>query len=75
METIRRCSTLRAASSPPTLRQGIYLKDSDTFLEEINPGNTLNGTVVFDIPKKAKPDYLLLKSGVWGFDECVEVEV
>ena len=37
----------------------IYLEDSYTFLTEINPGNTLKGTVVFDIPKKAKPDYLL----------------
>jgi hypothetical protein len=30
-------------------------------LEEINPGNQLTGTIVFDIPK---PFQLLLKSGV-----------
>ena len=33
----------------------IYLDDAQTFLEQINPGNTVNGVVVFDIPKDAKP--------------------
>jgi Domain of unknown function (DUF4352)/Protein of unknown function (DUF2510) len=44
--------------------------DSDPF-GEINPGNTLKTTVPFDISKRAKPDYLLLKAGVWGFSEGV----
>jgi hypothetical protein len=52
----------------------IYLDDSDVF-GEINPGNTLKTTVPFDIPKKAKPDYLLLKAGVWGFSEGVRVNL
>ena len=34
---------------------GIYLDDSQTFIEEINPGNSLTGIVVFDVPKNAKP--------------------
>ena len=39
--------------------------DSDPY-GEINPGNTLETTVPFDVSKRAKPDYLLLKAGVWG---------
>jgi hypothetical protein len=27
---------------------------------------TLKTTVPFDVSKRAKPDYLLLKAGVWG---------
>jgi hypothetical protein len=46
-----------------------------TFLEEINPGNQVKGTLVFDIPKKSKPDKLLLKAGVLGFSEGVIVDV
>jgi hypothetical protein len=33
----------------------IYLGDSRSFLEQINPGNTVKGIVVFDIPKAASP--------------------
>ncbi len=33
---------------------GIYLDKSNTFLNQINPGNSVDGTIVFDIPKDAK---------------------
>lgn len=33
----------------------IYLPESQSLYEEINPGNTLTGTVVFDIPADAVP--------------------
>jgi hypothetical protein len=33
----------------------IYLEDNDVFLNEINPGNTVKGILVFDMPKDAKP--------------------
>lgn len=33
----------------------IYLDQSQSFLNEINPGNAVNGIVVFDIPKDAQP--------------------
>jgi len=33
----------------------IYLDDSDSLLEEINPGNTLNSKVVFDVPAGTTP--------------------
>ncbi|PZR55012.1 DUF4352 domain-containing protein [Xylanimonas oleitrophica] len=29
---------------------GIYLEDSNAFLKEINPGNTVEGILVFDVP-------------------------
>jgi hypothetical protein len=50
----------------------IYLDDSDVW-GEINPGNTLKTVVPFDVPKKTKPDYLLLKAGVWGASDGVKV--
>jgi hypothetical protein len=33
---------------------GLYLEDSKSFLEEINPGNGVNGTLVYDVPKSLK---------------------
>lgn len=52
----------------------IYMDDSGIW-GEINPGNTLKTTVPFDIPKKAKPDHLLLKAGVWGASDGVRVKL
>ena len=33
----------------------IYVKDNKVFLEEINPGNAVKGTLVFDMPKGTEP--------------------
>lgn len=33
---------------------GIYLENSEAFLNEINPGNSVNGILVFDVPKGTK---------------------
>lgn len=33
----------------------IYLDESKSFLNDINPGNTVKGIVVFDVPKDVKP--------------------
>jgi archaellum component FlaG (FlaF/FlaG flagellin family) len=52
----------------------IYVDDSDVW-GEINPGNTLKTIVPFDVPKKTKPDHLLLKAGVWGASDGVIVKV
>jgi hypothetical protein len=52
----------------------IYIDDAEIYAE-INPSNTLKTTVPFDVAKKAKPDYLLLKAGVWGFSEGVRVKL
>jgi hypothetical protein len=51
----------------------IYLDDSNSFLNEINPGNTVEGVVVFDIPKKATPATLLLHDSM--FSGGVEVSL
>jgi hypothetical protein len=53
----------------------IYVDDGELPFGEINPGNTLKTTVPFDVAKQAKPDYLLLKAGVWGFSEGVRVKL
>ncbi|MFC4555487.1 DUF4352 domain-containing protein [Georgenia faecalis] len=34
---------------------GLAIEDNDTFYNEINPGNTVDGTVVFDVPTDAAP--------------------
>jgi Domain of unknown function (DUF4352) len=51
----------------------IRLDDSNTFLEDINPGNAVEGIVVFDIPKGAKPTKLELHDS--PFSGGVEVEL
>jgi hypothetical protein len=51
----------------------IYLDDSKTFLEDINPGNAVDGIVVFDIPEGAKPTKLELHDS--AFSGGVEVEL
>jgi hypothetical protein len=38
----------------------IYVENSDSFLNEINPGNKVEGIVVFDIPADAIPESLRL---------------
>jgi hypothetical protein len=58
----------------PDAEAWLYIDDSDPW-GEINPGNTLKTTVPFDISKRTKPDYLLLKAGVFGFSEGVRVKL
>jgi hypothetical protein len=33
----------------------VYLDDSQSFLNDINPGNVVRGVVVFDVPKSFTP--------------------
>lgn len=52
----------------------IYLEDgADSWLSEINPGNTLEGKLLFDIPADATIDYIVLYEGV--FSSGVEVSL
>ena len=39
----------------PDSGAAIYLEDSNSFLEEINPGNSIKGILLFDVPKGTKP--------------------
>lgn len=52
----------------------IYLENGgDTWLSEINPGNTLEGQLLFDIPAGATLDHIKLYEGV--FSSGVEVSL
>jgi hypothetical protein len=44
----------------------MYLDNAQTLWEEINPGNTLNGIVVFDVPKNAVPTSLELHDSMFS---------
>lgn len=50
---------------------GLYLEDSKSFLEDINPGNGVNGTLVYDVPKNFKPAKIELHDA--AFSGGVEV--
>jgi len=51
----------------------IFLGDSNSFINEINPGNKVDGVVVFDIPQNATPATLELHDSM--FSGGVEVAV
>jgi hypothetical protein len=44
----------------------IYLEDSDSLYEEINPGNTLNSKVVFDVPAGTTPTAIELHDSAFS---------
>ncbi|WP_250505116.1 DUF4352 domain-containing protein [Bowdeniella massiliensis] len=44
----------------------IYLDESHLLFTEINPGNTAEGVMLFDIPTDAKPVAIDLKGGIFG---------
>lgn len=44
----------------------IYLDDSQTFLNDINPGNSVEGIVVFDIPADAQPAAIELHDSMFS---------
>jgi hypothetical protein len=52
----------------------LYLENgADAWLSEINPGNTLEGQILFDIPKDATLDYITLSDSL--FSGGVEVSL
>lgn len=44
----------------------IYLDNAQTLWEEINPGNSINGVVVFDVPKNAAPESIELHDSMFS---------
>lgn len=52
---------------------GLYLEDNSPFLEEINPGNTSTGTLVFDLPEGVEPVQAALTGGL--LDDPVLVDL
>ncbi|MGO2026360.1 MAG: DUF4352 domain-containing protein [Brevibacterium aurantiacum] len=53
---------------------GIYVDESSIlFLEEINPGNTAEGVLVFDVPEDINPDRLTFEGGI--FSDPIEISL
>lgn len=52
---------------------GIYLDGSESFLEQINPGNVVDGVVVFDIPKGADPVRIELHDSMFSGGATVDL--
>lgn len=58
----------------PDTSSMIYMEGgSDAWLSEINPGNTLTGELLFDVPKDASLDYIELHDS--AFSDGVEVSL
>lgn len=55
----------------PSTGAMIYTKDSEAFLKTINPGNSVKGIVIFDVPKGTKLKKLELHDSM--FSNGVEV--
>lgn len=51
----------------------IYLGDANSFLNQINPGNTVEGVVVFDIPADAVPASLELHDSAFSGGVAVQL--
>lgn len=52
----------------------MYLKDSQAVYKEINPGNTLLGTVIFDVPRGTKITHVELHDSAFSGGAKVRVE-
>lgn len=45
---------------------GMYLEDNDVFVNEVNPGNVVVGTLVYDMPKDASPTSIELHDSMFS---------
>ncbi len=48
-------------------------KNTSTFLEQVNPGNTVKGVLVFDIPKDVQPTQLGVRGGFFGSEKKISL--
>src|SRR5699024_133446 len=53
---------------------GIYIEDNKVLLNEINPGNTLSGVLVFDIPADATPASVDLHDSMFSGGVTISLE-
>ncbi|GAA2650439.1 MULTISPECIES: DUF4352 domain-containing protein [Streptomyces] len=51
----------------------IHLDGSDSFLQQINPGNAVDGIVVFDVPKNADPVRIELHDSLFSGGTTVDL--
>lgn len=50
----------------------IYANDQNTtFLEQINPGNSVKGLLVFDVPKDVQPTELGVSGGLFSAEKKI----
>lgn len=49
----------------------MYYEDGEILLEEINPGNTVDGAIIFDVPEGTTPTEASLGGGLLGGDARV----
>jgi hypothetical protein len=52
----------------------LYLDDSSSFYEEINPGNTLNSKIVFDVPAGMTPTAIELHDSMFSWGVTVTLQ-
>lgn len=50
----------------PNSMAGIHIPDNDVWISEINPGNTVQGTLVFDMPKDSTPASIELHDSMFS---------
>ncbi|MEA5154037.1 DUF4352 domain-containing protein [Raineyella sp.] len=48
-------------------------KQNTTFLQQVNPGNTAKGVLVFDIPKDVQPTQLGVRGGLFGSEKKISL--
>lgn len=51
----------------------IYLEDSNSLYEEINPGNSVTGTIVFDVPTGTSLDSIQLHDSMFSDGATVKL--
>ena len=50
----------------PNSMAGIHLEDNDVWISEINPGNSVKGTLVYDMPAGSKPASIELHDSMFS---------
>mgnify|MGYP000218050344 CR=1 FL=1 len=50
----------------PDSTAAIYMKNNDIWMKEINPGNQMSGTLVYDMPAGAKPASIELHDSMFS---------
>jgi len=50
----------------PNSMAGIHLPDNDVWISEINPGNSISGTLVYDMPKGSKASSIELHDSMFS---------
>ncbi|MFG2293047.1 DUF4352 domain-containing protein [Streptomyces sp. NPDC048603] len=53
----------------------LYLDKSESFLNRINPGNTVDGIVVFDVPRTASPVRIELHDSLFSGGTTIDLTV